>query len=966
MTSNRLVSIIIPAHNAELTLGRALESLIAQSDGNWEALLIDDCSTDRTPVIIAEFAAKDPRFVASKVNVRSASAARNVGVSNSRGERILFLDSDDWIERSFLATLNAALDANTDAVAVYCNYCRVFPDGSESPVRGDARIQEDPIAEFNRTCATVIHSVLVRKRAVLGVQGFNTGLQTCEDWDLWQRIAHAGGRWIHVDKKLSYYWASDSSLTQDIDQMLADARTVIERGYSSSGARDPFSSNDSRVAYAYFALWCAGFDCGRGGGSRAVEKMLGAWPQSGASSDAVVNILLDSVMVGTRLVPAKLACHWNRYGAAITDLIEAMGVACCNPVWTRKIQYDFERKILDYDNLESPRGLSLTLGVRVDLRWLPRVEPNGSIDRLYIYLCDGRHIVRLLDVGVLGAVGAEYWTRLITGYLRSRSIQHDASKAARLKLGLYERVWRRLSLEADARSHVRQLGELFGKIAGEIGPLPKTDVPLVVDRPQRGKETGRDVPRERFWEQLFEEEDPWNYHSEYEEEKYRKQLELLPNPLPEKALELACAEGHFTDLLAPRVKHLIASDISSKALARAHSRCVRHSNIDFIRLDLSSESLPSDMDLIVCSEVLYYLADESELKSVIEKLAKSLCPGGYLITAHAFVLKDNMTRTGFDWENPFGAEKIASVAGAVAELTLDASIQTELYRVDRYKRLSAPESAPAAHIATAEITAAIEPEVARFILWDGAAARRSVVLQTETRQRLPILMYHRISDDGPTELSRFRVRPDVFREQILWLRRNGYHAITSEQLAWFVNNKHPFVGRPVLITFDDGYRDFAERAWPVLRASDFTAEVFVVTEKVGRTADWDREFGPGASLLSEVDIVELAAEGVGFGSHLATHPRNDGLSTRELADELLRSRLQLERWLSRPVTSLAPPFGLMDDRLRVLAAECGYKTIFNTSNQVASLSDDLLDLPRLEVRGDLTAEEFGAWMKGFQ
>jgi hypothetical protein len=66
------------------------------------------------------------------------------------------------------------------------------------------------------------------------------------------------------------------------------------------------------------------------------------------------------------------------------------------------------------------------------------------------------------------------------------------------------------------------------------------------------------------------------------------------------------------------------------------------------------------------------------------------------------------------------------------------------------------------------------------------------------------------------------------------------------------------------------------------------------------------------------------------------------------------------------VTSLAAPFGLVDDRLRILAVECGYKTIFNTANKVASLSSDLLDLPRLEIRGDLATEEFAHWMRSFQ
>ncbi|TYL87165.1 trifunctional glycosyltransferase/class I SAM-dependent methyltransferase/polysaccharide deacetylase [Bradyrhizobium cytisi] len=977
MNSDPLVSIVIPAHNAESTLSRALESLIDQTDGRWEAILIDDCSIDATPDIIESYSARDARFVAVEANVKSASASRNAGIEKCRGDRLLFLDSDDWIDQRFLSLMNAALDSSPEAVAAYCNYCRVFPDGSESPVRGDTRIQDDPIAEFNRTCATTIHSVLVKKAAVLNVGGFDTALRTCEDWDLWQKLAHAGGSWIHVDQKLSYYWASDGSLTRDVNRMLIDARRVIEHGCSRSTrtrdtevlrsvTSDRISRFDPVTAYAYFALWCAGFDCGRNGSSAAVEEMLAAWPGSATSDDAIIEILLDSIMVGTRLVPAKLAGRWNQYGAQLTDLIKEIGLACRTPAWARKIQYGFERKILDYDDLASPRELSLTLGIRVDLRWLPRVHPTGSIDRLYVYVCDGPHILRLLDIGVLGTVGVKYWTRLISDHLRFHQIQKGASKTVQLKLAMYEQVFRRWLLEEDAGSHVRQRTELFRKIASEISVASKVAVPLTTPRPKRGCELGRNVPRERFWEELFDEEDPWNYHSDYEQEKYRKQLELLPDQIPANALELACAEGHFTDLLAPKVEHLIASDISSKALARALSRCSRHLNIDFTWIDLLSDELPPNMDLIVCSEVLYYLADEDELKAVLEKLAKSLRPGGSLILTHAFVLKDNLTRTGFDWENPFGAEKISIVAGRVGDMALDMSIQTELYRVDRYKRLCATESPPVPHIIKAEVTAAIEPEVARLIVPGGAVARRTHVLQRETRQHVPVLMYHRIAADGPAGLARFRVRPELFREQMLWLRRNGYHAITSEQLAWFVANQHPFVGRPVLITFDDGYRDFAEYAWPVLQKNDFTAEVFLVADMVGKTADWDHDFGPGAPLLNHAEIVELAAQGVHFGSHLATHPRNDELSTSELADELIRSRLGLESWLSRPVTSLAAPFGLIDERLRILAVECGYKTIFNTSNKVASLSNDLLDLPRLEIRGDLATEEFAYWMQSFQ
>jgi peptidoglycan/xylan/chitin deacetylase (PgdA/CDA1 family) len=325
-----------------------------------------------------------------------------------------------------------------------------------------------------------------------------------------------------------------------------------------------------------------------------------------------------------------------------------------------------------------------------------------------------------------------------------------------------------------------------------------------------------------------------------------------------------------------------------------------------------------------------------------------------------------MGRTGFDWDNAFGAETIARVMGNNPEIALEASIQTELYRVDRYKRVDRAERKGIPQISVAEVRAQIAPEVSRCIVWNGAVARRSAVIKSERRSQIPILMYHRVAVDGPAELARFRLPPTVFREQMLWLRRNGYHGIDSEQLAWFVERQHPFVGRPVLITFDDGYRDFADAAWPILQENDFTAELFVVSKLVGKCAEWDAPLEDAAPLLGVSELVRLAREGVKIGSHLATHPRSDELSAEELAEELLGSRAQLEKWLRRPVMSLAAPYGCVDQRFGVLAAECGYRTVFNTANKVASISDDLFDLPRLEIQGNLTIEAFANCMMSFQ
>jgi peptidoglycan/xylan/chitin deacetylase (PgdA/CDA1 family) len=174
----------------------------------------------------------------------------------------------------------------------------------------------------------------------------------------------------------------------------------------------------------------------------------------------------------------------------------------------------------------------------------------------------------------------------------------------------------------------------------------------------------------------------------------------------------------------------------------------------------------------------------------------------------------------------------------------------------------------------------------------------------------------------------------------------------------------PFDGRPVLITFDDGATDFADIAWPIIRDCGLSAEVFVVTDLVGQCARWDNQHGEPARLMTQEQIVAVSREGVSFGSHLATHTAADGLSSRELASELARSRAMLEVWSGRPVEALAAPFGVVDERLSRLAELCGYRIGFTTEGGVAKLGDTPLRLPRIEVPGDWRLDDFARALEG--
>jgi peptidoglycan/xylan/chitin deacetylase (PgdA/CDA1 family) len=689
------------------------------------------------------------------------------------------------------------------------------------------------------------------------------------------------------------------------------------------------------------------------------------------------------------VVPEQLAARWADHGPRLTALIDALGALWGDDVAARRAQYAFERLLLQHDDLAAPRTLALTLGLRVDLRAPAPLALPPNVDRLYVFLCDGARVLAVAEPGVLGGFTTQQWFELAAQHLgwdcvlrlarpalvrgatpRRLAAATRAARGRLLHATLREQGWRR-SVKSAAREALVALATPSARDGGHAAELRRlreqveralpsaAQQPVVAhDGPGRASPATMSGDRPAYWDDFFRTPDPWNYGSAYEQEKYGFQLELLPEGPIGTALELACAEGRFTEKLAPHVQHLIASDISATALARAAERCRGQAQIDFRTLDLLADALPQGLDLIVCSEVLYYLDDEALLRRVAEHIAAALKPGGCLITAHPLVLAEDPSRTGFDWDHPWGATTIARVFAEL--LTLEHSLRTELYRVDRFVR---QRDVAAPVVETRPIRAEIEHEVARCIVWGGAVARRGELGKTERHRRMPVLAYHRIADDGPPALARYRVGAAAFATQMAWLRRHGYHAIVADELAWFLQHQHPFVGRPVMITFDDGYQDFAERAWPLLRRHDFRAEVFVVTDLVGGRAEWDRAFGEPAPLMDATTIAGLARQGARFGSHLATHRGADGLPTRELAEELLRSHHAIAQWTGLPPCALAAPFGLTDERLRGLAAQCGYGVVFTTDCATATLADNPLHLPRLEVRGDMALDNFAGMME---
>lgn len=213
-----------------------------------------------------------------------------------------------------------------------------------------------------------------------------------------------------------------------------------------------------------------------------------------------------------------------------------------------------------------------------------------------------------------------------------------------------------------------------------------------------------------------------------------------------------------------------------------------------------------------------------------------------------------------------------------------------------------------------------------------------------------ILMYHQVG--------RFR-RPSAHRSlycdvgrfaaQMAYLHYTGYRVVPLEQARLGLFQGARLLPRSVVLTFDDGYQNFADHAWPILRRYGFPATVFLVSGSLGQEAPWlDRETGQ-SPLMDASTVRTLRAQGVSFGSHTRTHRRLSGLSEREMRDEIFSSKAELEQVLGEPVSDFCYPYGDYDRRSRDLVIEAGYRTGLTCIRGSANVSENAYELTRKAV-----------------
>jgi peptidoglycan/xylan/chitin deacetylase (PgdA/CDA1 family) len=235
--------------------------------------------------------------------------------------------------------------------------------------------------------------------------------------------------------------------------------------------------------------------------------------------------------------------------------------------------------------------------------------------------------------------------------------------------------------------------------------------------------------------------------------------------------------------------------------------------------------------------------------------------------------------------------------------------------------------------------------------------------------RLPILMYHSLSDDpenGVAAYYRTNTAPGVFSQQMRLLAGDGYKTMDLMHAVRLLSAGEQPPERTVIITFDDGYRDFYLHAFPALQEHAFTSTMFLATAFVGKQG---ASFN-GKEILTWPEVREMRRAGFAFGSHTVNHPELEHLSEKEIERELRDSRAEIEQQLGEPATTFAYPYAFPQGNrpfvqtFRDLLIQAGYLCCVTTELGRVKAGDDPYRMKRLPANSCDDPDLFRAKLEG--
>lgn len=215
---------------------------------------------------------------------------------------------------------------------------------------------------------------------------------------------------------------------------------------------------------------------------------------------------------------------------------------------------------------------------------------------------------------------------------------------------------------------------------------------------------------------------------------------------------------------------------------------------------------------------------------------------------------------------------------------------------------------------------------------------------------LPVLMYHHVEPEENAKLYKrtgLNVPPATFRKQMEYLNSKGYVSVTPADLANFFDSGSPLPAKPVLLTFDDGYVDIGDEAFPIMRELNIKGTLYIPT---GLMENFD--------YLTWAKIDEMKASGVfNFGNHTWSH-RNVAANKETVTKEITTADTQLSDHGINGLKTFAYPYGIDATFAEKLLSDMGYKMAFTTVNGRIMCKKQRFSLPRIRI-GNTSLSFFG-------
>ena len=298
---------------------------------------------------------------------------------------------------------------------------------------------------------------------------------------------------------------------------------------------------------------------------------------------------------------------------------------------------------------------------------------------------------------------------------------------------------------------------------------------------------------------------------------------------------------------------------------------------------------------------------------IISKMKKEMkiglfIGGLFLILIGALLFKHGGRRNF----SPIKQEKVATYSGFASQIEQAQKEKEEKQRIEEEKKRQ-------------------EEETRRFIQTYGPC------------RFIPVLMYHHVG----TKTGALYVRPDIFAAQMAYLQQKGYSTVGLDDVVDSLISSKPLPAKPVVITFDDGYRDVYTNAFPVLKEKNMRATTFLITQLIG-----------GGEYLTWDQVREMVGPGTFIvGDHTLSHKAVTALAEAELTDQIVAAKNIIQQETGKPVTVFAYPYGSFDSAAEKVLGDNGFVAAV-TTHYGLSCAKLPYEIPRVRI-GNAPLSSYG-------